>query len=371
MPFSRPTYAQLDSQVTQDILNANPSSAGLLRYSVLGILGKIIAKLEHSLYGFLDWISKQSIPTTSTDEYLEAWGALRGVTREPASSASGTIIFNGQAGALLPSGTTVRRVTDQHAFLTTADAYAGVNGVISVQVLDSSTGASGNTPAQSGFSLGGSVAGVFPNGTAATPLVGGADAESDASLRTRTLRAYSSPVQGGALGDYVTWAGNVQGVTRVWVNPTGYGAGTVVIYTMFDVAEAANGGFPVGTNGVSSLETRDAPATGDQLAVANYIAPLRPATALVYSVSPIAYPVNVTVSGLSSASSTVRDGITAALQGMFLASSSPLNGQIFPSEFDAAIQGVAGVGSFSLIAPSSVVSAPVGYLPVLGTVTYQ
>ena len=61
---------------------------------------------------------------------------------------------------------------------------------------------------------------------------------------------------------------------------------------MMDVSEAAHGGFPQGTNGVAGAETRDTAATGDQLAVANYIYPLRPATALVYACAPASQAVN-------------------------------------------------------------------------------
>ena len=48
-------------------------------------------------------------------------------------------------------------------------------------------------------------------------------------------------------------------------------------------ARPCHGGFPQGTNGVAALETRDTAATGDQLAVANYLYPLRPVTPIVYA----------------------------------------------------------------------------------------
>lgn len=55
---------------------------------------------------------------------------------------------------------------------------------------------------------------------------------------------YPAPPQGGSADDYDAWVRTVPGVTRVWLNPLGAGPGTVVLYTMFDLAEAAHGGFP-------------------------------------------------------------------------------------------------------------------------------
>jgi uncharacterized phage protein gp47/JayE len=46
----------------------------------------------------------------------------------------------------------------------------------------------------------------------------------------------------------------VPGVTRAWCAPNGFGSGTVVVYTMWDSAEAAHNGFPQGTDGVSQNE---------------------------------------------------------------------------------------------------------------------
>ena len=63
--------------------------------------------------------------------------------------------------------------------------------------------------------------------------------------------------------------------TRAWCLPNGMGTGTVALYTMLDNANAQWGGFPQGSNGVATLELRDAAAQGDQLTVANAIYPQR------------------------------------------------------------------------------------------------
>ncbi|MFL9997989.1 baseplate J/gp47 family protein [Paraburkholderia sediminicola] len=98
MPFARPTLTQLRNQVAQDLNASLPGADALLRFSNLHVLGDIQAALAHMLYGYLDWIAFQATPITSTDEYLEAWGALKGLPRKGASQSSGTVIFKGNDG---------------------------------------------------------------------------------------------------------------------------------------------------------------------------------------------------------------------------------------------------------------------------------
>ncbi|MGE0109370.1 MAG: baseplate J/gp47 family protein [Bdellovibrionales bacterium] len=100
-------------------------------------------------------------------------------------------------------------------------------------------------------------------------ITGGADTETDDALFSRMLLAYQETAHGGAKNDYKRWALAVAGVTRAWDNPNGFGIGTVVVYVMFDDANADYDGFPQGTDGVAANEPRGIAATGDQL---NYLA---------------------------------------------------------------------------------------------------
>jgi uncharacterized phage protein gp47/JayE len=190
------------------------------------------------------------------------------------------------------------------------------------------------------------------------------------------LFAYQNSPQGGAVNDYITWAKQVSGVTRAWSNPNGFGAGTVVVYAMLDYAEAANGGFPVGTNGVATAETRGAAATGDQLTIANYIYPLRPATALVYVCAPNQQIVNFTISGSANFSAATKVSIQSAIAGVFVMYGSPIsstagqNGTIYLSYIESAIAAIAGTTGFVLVSPTTNIVGTTGQLPVLGTITW-
>jgi uncharacterized phage protein gp47/JayE len=373
MPFSRPTLTALRSQVAQDIAAALPGSDPLLRFSNLGIIGAVLAGLANLHYGYLDWISEQANPFTATGEFLEAWAGLKGILRLPASSASGTVHFTGTNGAIIPLGTELVR-GDGKRFTTTADgtiASGSVNVPATANVDPGGLlGAFGNTPVGAAMTLGIAIAGVNSSGTVATAFTGGADIETDTSLRARMLLAYQNPAHGGDAADYVTWALQVPGVTRVWVVPHGFGAGTVVVYVMFDIAEAAYGGFPQGTNGCASAETRDTVAFGDQLTVANYIFPLQPVTALVYVVGPTPNIINFTINGISGASTVTKAAIAAAIENVFAQQGTATGSTIALSTIEAAIAAVPGTTGFILTAPVGNIVSAVGALPVVGTITY-
>jgi uncharacterized phage protein gp47/JayE len=232
------------------------------------------------------------------------------------------------------------------------------------------SGAFGNCDAGTVMNLGTAIAGVQSNGSVSTAFTGGADLEADDPLRSRMLAAYRQVPQGGSIADYMQWATAVPGVTRAWCNPNGFGAGTVVVYTMWDQAESAHAGFPQGSDGVATLESRATPATGDQLTVANYIYPLRPATALVYSAAPIASPINFTISGLSGASAATKTLIAAAIDGVLYLNGTATGGTVSLSLIESGIAAIAGTTGFVISTPGGNVTTAIGSLPTRGTITY-
>ncbi len=370
MPFLRPTLTALRTQAMQDITASDlPGADGLLRRAVLRVLAWVQAGMAYLHYGYLDWIAKEGLPFTCDSEFLEGWAGLKSVQRLPATQATGSAQFSGTNGVVLPSGTGVSR-SDGAAFVTTAaGTVAGLAVTVPIQAVI--PGSAGDSSTGTQFSLSTPIEGINAIGAASTAITGGADQETDSSLRTRMLKAYQNPPQGGAKSDYVEWALSVPGVTRAWCNPMGAGAGTVVVYTMLDVSEAAYDGFPQGANGVSASETRGTAATGDQLAVANYIYPLQPVTALIYSYAPIAQPLGFTVSGLNPGTTAMQIAVTAALSSLLVQKGSPLADTLIDqSDVDAAISAVPGVISFRVTAPTFPQTPALGSIFTLGTVTY-
>lgn len=373
MPYSRPTLATLKTQVAQDIAASLAGADALLRFANLTILGKIQAGLAYLHYGYLDWVSRMAVPWTSEGEYMLGWGGLKGVTLKAATSASGVATFTGAVGLTIPLGTPLVR-GDGVVFNTTALATIPGGGSVAVPATAVVPGAAGNSALAVVLTLGVAIPGINSGGTVTTAFVGGADQETMDAYRTRMLKAYQNPPQGGALADYLNWALAVPGVTRAWPKALGMGPGTVLVYIMLDVTRAPTG-FPVGTNGVATADPRAAAATGDQLLVANYIfgdinTPRQPVTALVYVASPISQTVNFTINHIATATADTKAAITAAIKGVFLEFGNP-GGLIYLSDIEAAIAAIGpATEGFVITIPTDNISLGAGCLPVLGTVTY-
>lgn len=373
MPFERPTLTELRTQVAQDIATNLPGADALLRTSNLRVTGDALAGLAHLHYGYLDWIASQSVPFTATGEFLEAWAGLIGIVRKGATQASGSVAFtNCVTGSVIPAGSSLIR-GDGVTYTTGADATVDGSGNVTVTATADAdptglTGAFGNCDIGTAMTLGSSIEGIQSTGAASVAFTGGADAEDDDSLRNRMLARYQQVPQGGCAADYVTWAKEVPGVTRAWVTPLGQGAGTVVVYVMLDDAQAAHNGFPQGTDGVATNDV-GVHATGDQLTVADYIYPLQPATAHVYVVSPIASPINFTITGLTSDTLATRAALEAAIADVFRREGSP-GGTVYLSHIESAISAVQGIDHFVITTPAGNITSATGYIPTLGTVTY-
>lgn len=368
MPYARPTLSELRATVAADQASELDGSDPLLRFSNLRILGTGQAGLTHLQYGYLDWIARQSVPYTAEDENLEAWGALKGVYRKDATAADGFATFNGTAGEI-PVGWGLVR-SDGAKYTVSASASIGAGGTVQVEATANDTGAAGNCVVGTVMSLASPINGIQSNGTVSSPFTGGADVEDNDAYRERVLEAYQESPAGGDESDYIRWAKEVAGVTRAWVARNGFGAGTVVVYIMLDLANAGSAGFPIGTDGVATGETRSAvKATGDQLRVANAIYALQPVTALVYAVSPIRDNINFTISGLTVASTATKQAISAAIADVFFRNGAP-GGTVNLSDIESAVAAVPGTAGFVITAPTGNITSATGHLSVLGTVTY-
>jgi uncharacterized phage protein gp47/JayE len=161
VPFSRPTLTTLFGQSAGDISAAQPGADPLLRFSNLGVLGKILAAGLNGLYGYLDWIARMAVPFTSRGEYLAGWGALKGLTYKPATKAALGVTFTGPGGVTIGSGLAVNR-SDTAAFVTTASATFAGTGMttVSVPVQSVLPGAAGNTTPGTQMTLGAPIGGV-------------------------------------------------------------------------------------------------------------------------------------------------------------------------------------------------------------------
>ena len=372
MPYPHPTLTALRNQAVEDITTSGvPGLDGLLRNAVLRVLAFVIAGLAYSEYGHVDWVARQSVPFTATDEYLEAWAALIGVYRKDATAATGQAQFIGGIGGtvetVLPIDTPLMRY-DGIPFTVTASGTVGDDGLVTVPIIAAVTGADTNADGPVPIAISAPVPGLNSNGTTLGVLAGGSDQELESDFRSRMLLKYANPPQGGSATDYELWALEVPGCTRAYVMRNGYGPGTVLIWPMFDDVRAANGGFPLGTDGVATDETRGTTASGDQLLVADHIWPVQPVPALVYVSAPIPYPIDVTLANLDPNTPEMVADIQASLLDLFR-EVAEVGGTIYPSQLYQAVLATPGIGVFDIQSPENPVQANAGSLPVLGTLT--
>ncbi|PTA91319.1 phage baseplate protein [Kosakonia sp. H7A] len=379
MPFKRATLSELRDQNRAFMQSELEAVGQLLRFSNLKVLADMDAGMAHLHYAYLDYIAKQSTPFNATDENLAGWMAMKSVYRKPASAAqSPSAQAKGTAGATLSAGTVLNRsdgyqyTTDTELIIaSTGYGTASVTAVLP-DISDDVTGggASGNADAGTILTLDSNAPGIENQVTLLVAATGGADIEDEEDFRSRGLLAFQNPPQGGSDADYKSWALAVSGVTRAWVKRRLNGAGTVGVYIMCD--NNSNGGFPVGTDGVSQLEDWGAvKATGDQLAVADYIYPRQTDTAIVFVCSPIQKTINLVIAGLNDADSTTVAAIKTALTDLFFDAAQPDGtGIVYLSDINLAIGSVSGTTGYILNSPSANITFNVGEIPVLGTVSF-
>lgn len=347
MPYSRPTLAELVNRVRSDVISRLAQDE-VLRRADAEVYARVLAGVTHGLYGFIDWLSRQVIYDTAEGEILERWASIWGVTRKPAAAATGTVTLTGLTGAVVPAGSPLQAL-DGVQYLTVAEVtFTTTSAVVSVAA--SVPAAASNRATGQTLTLVNPVPGVQPAGVASA-LVGGADEETDDALRTRLIDRIQTPPHGGSSADYRAWALEVPGVTRAWCYPLELGPGTVTVRFMRD------------DDSGSAI-----PDAGEVAAVQTYINNLRPVTAQVTVVAPVAAPLNFTIA-VSPNTAAVKAAVTAELADLIRREAEP-GGTLLLSHIRAAISAAAGENNYVMTVPSADVASPVGTITTLGTFTW-
>lgn len=351
MPFQRPTLTALIERILADLSSRMLGTDGaVLRRSVLGVLGRAEAGASHELHGHLDWIADQVIIDTAEAEYLERWANVWGVRRKAAEFAIGSVTFTGFDGAVIPSGTLLQR-QDGLQVATTAEVTIPAGGTVVVDVQAQTAGATGNTAAGVSLTLLQPIAGVQNSAPiAGDGLSNGSDTEDDDGLRTRLLARIQAPPSGGSAADYVQWALEVPGVTRAWCSPQEMGAGTVTVRFVRDD------------------DTSIIPDTAEVDAVYDHIEALRPVTAELFVVAPIAKAIDMTIA-LKPNSAEVQGAVLAELADLLRREAEP-GGTILLSHMREAVSIAPGETDHAITVPTADFACDNGEIAVLGTITF-
>lgn len=347
--YSTPTLSDLLTQAQADINSELPGGDALLTYSVLNVLSVVLAGEAFDLYGFLSFISLQAFPDTAQSAQLYHWGSIWGLVPLAAQAAAGNLTVTGTNGIDIPLGTQFIRA-DSVIFESTQDEVIA-SGTATIPVVAILPGSTTNTASSTSLTLTSPIAGVSTTATVTSGLVGGTDTETDQAYLTRLLFRIQNPPQGGSKTDYVEWATSQPGVTRAWCTQE-LGVGTVTVRFMMD--DTYSDGIPEG---------------GDVTNVYNALEILRPVTADLFVVAPIANPMNFTIHLNIANTAAIQAAVQASLQEMILSYGQP-GGTIYLSQINEAIATATGVYDFTLSVPSSNVTQSTGYIPTMGTITW-
>lgn len=347
MPLERPTLQQLADRIQQDFASRLPLSGAILRRSVVNVLARVLAGAAHMLHGRLEFLARQLFPDTAESASLRRWAALFGVTPTAASYAHGTVTVTGTDGSEVALGATLVR-SDGQRYRVDAAATV-VDGVANPTVTALTAGTAATLEAGQAVTFEAPIAGVSSSATVASNDQDGSDPESDEALRVRLKERLAFAPQGGAASDYVAWAKEVPGVTRAWVYPQELGAGTVTVRFVRD------------DDGGSII-----PDAGEVAAVQAHVDEVRPVTAAVTVVAPVASALNFTLH-ISPDNSTARAAVEAELADMLRRDAEP-GGAILLSHVEVAVGAV--VDDFGVASPAADVANPTGQISTMGTVTF-
>lgn len=349
MSYARPSLTEMIEQLVRDIESRLPGADARLGRSVLDVLARVDAGALYSLYGYIDFISRQVIPDSAEAEFLGRWCGVWGIARKSAAAATGLVGFTGAVGAVIPAGTVLGR-SDGAQFALAADCTL-TTGVGSGAVTASLAGLSSNTAAGATLTLVNPVAGVTSAATVgADGLTGGSDIEADDALRGRLLQRIQQPPMGGSKSDYVTWALKVPGVTRVWVYPGWQGLGTV------------------GLTFVKDGQSPIIPGSTDVTAVQAALDLARPVTAQLTVFAPAAVPLNLSIH-LSPDSTALRAAVQAQLVALIGREAVP-GGTLYLSHIRQVVANAVGNGDSVISAPVADVTVTTGQITTLGTITW-
>lgn len=348
--FPRPELADIRARVFADIANKLPGQDPSIAYSPLNALAEALVGATYELYGYLDWVARQTNVLDCEAENLDKYGEIWSIARKSAAYATGTVTFTGTNGSVIPEGSVLISNANTQYRTTAAETIA--SGTATADVKSVLPGISQNLTAGTLMSTSTPISGVDAAVTVVL-ISGGSDTESDALFRGRLLDRIAQPPQGGAAQDYVTWAKEVPGVTRAWCYPEELGVGEVTVRFMRD-DDPGNDGIPT---------------SGDVTDVYDHINPLRPVTATLTVVAPVASPLNITINGLYPDTTETRAAATAEIINMIRTKAEP-GGTIHISWIWEAVSLASGTNYHKITSPTNDTAYANGLICIPGTIAF-
>lgn len=176
----------------------------------------------------------------SAGEYLDKKAAEYGMERKDGTKATGSVVFSGTAGKVVPAGTLVG-TENGLLFLTEEEVTLSQDGSGTVGITAEAAGEKYNVAQNTITSLPVAVQSVTavtnPAGTA-----GGTERENDVDFSQRILLYLQTPATSGNVYHYRQWAMEVDGVGDAKVFPLDNGPGTVTVLPLTSAGRAPDTG---------------------------------------------------------------------------------------------------------------------------------
>ncbi|MBN3004523.1 baseplate J/gp47 family protein [Chromobacterium alkanivorans] len=364
MAYEIPTLNQLTRDIRADLGAENPDA--LLR-SDADVFGRALAAAVHGMYGYLQYQSKQLLPSSAAESTLLAWQGpfyLRGDKPNAAVQSSGLVRFTGNVGAPVGADVELQR-DDGRLFVVVTGGVVGAGSYVDLTVKAVGGGFDGDTDAGVWLQLTTGVPGLDAAAQVqADGLTGGADDEDIESYRQRILQVTEAGAQTGRDVDWENWAKEIAGVTRAWAAPRLLGLGSMGLYFMRDD------------------DVDPYPAAAECETVRVHLETTGTPWGEIFAMAPVAKPVNITLH-IEPDTPAMRAAVTTALGDKIAAEAAPVkrdaNGRtvlpvagvtILRSHLTEAISAVLGETDHVLTVPAGNVACAVGELAKLGVITW-
>ena len=203
--------------------------------SDIAIRLRVLAGEIYNMQTSVEWLRRQLFPSTAAGTFLDRFAEQRGLARREAVKAHGNLRFSiGQARATpvtIPRGTTVNTNDENPVVVcTTEDAVIEAGRTWTVAPAEAEeAGYCGNIRSHSAR-VPVNVPAAVTSVTNTIAFHGGADSESDTSLRARILDSYVNRPNGMNAAYYIALAMSVDGIAKAGVVPRRRGAGTVDVF---------------------------------------------------------------------------------------------------------------------------------------------
>lgn len=300
MSFNRPTLTQIYQRLKADMEKKVTDDLPFPKV-LIDVFNAVFAGGIHLSYGFLEWIYKQLLPDTADTIGLERYGAIYNVPRKPDTFTTGTVLFTGVPSYVIAQGTRFFN-SDGLEYSTdtalTIDTFGSISGTATAL----EPGEAYNTE-DATFTLTNPDANIISIANQ-SGFDDGQDQETEADWLLRILQRIQNPPSSGTTADFERWALSVDGVGKAW-------------------AFGAEEWLGSGTVGVGVSDSQLFPVSAGVLQdVEEYVDSVRPEQAGVDYFTIVDKPIDIYIS-ITPNTSEIRAAISASLEELFLAESSP------------------------------------------------